>query len=48
MIDNTIHINYKSILNYFINRSTNVSVKYFNAKTKEFRAQFRGDRDVKF
>jgi len=31
-IANTIHINYRSILNYFINRSTNASAESFNAK----------------
>jgi len=37
-----------AILNYFTNRSTNASAESFNAKLKEFRAQFRGVRDVKF
>ena len=41
-IANTITINYRSILNYFINRSTNASAESFNAKIKAFRAQFRG------
>jgi len=47
-IANTITINYRSILNYFINRSTNASAESFNAKTKAFRAQFRGVRNVEF
>jgi len=47
-IVNTISINYRSILNYFINRSTNASAESFNAKIKAFRAQFRGVKDVNF
>ena len=47
-IANTIAINYRSILNYFINRSTNASAESFNAKIKAFRAQFRGVKNVEF
>lgn len=47
-IANTITINYRSILNYFINRSTNASAESFNAKIKAFRAQFRGVKNVDF
>ncbi|RXP55463.1 DDE transposase, partial [Lutibacter sp. HS1-25] len=47
-IANTITLNYRSILNYFINRSTNASAESFNAKIKAFRAQFRGVRNVEF
>jgi len=47
-IANTISINYRSILNYFINRSTNAAAESFNAKIKAFRAQFRGVRNVEF
>lgn len=47
-IANTIHINYRSILNYFINRSTNASAESFNAKIKAFRAQFRGVKNIEF
>ncbi|MBU2949173.1 transposase, partial [Tamlana agarivorans] len=36
------------ILNYFNNRSTNASAESFNAKIKEFRAMFRGVRDIPF
>ncbi len=39
---------YIPILNYFNNRSTNASAEYFNAKTKEFIAQFSGAKDIKF
>lgn len=47
-IARSIQIHYIPILNYFNNRSTNASAESFNAKIKEFRAQFRGVRDVKF
>jgi len=47
-IANTITINYKTILNYFINRSTNASAESFNAKIKVFRAQFKGVRNIEF
>lgn len=47
-IANTIHLNYRSILNYFINKSTNASAESFNAKIKAFRAQFRGVKNVEF
>lgn len=45
---NTITLNYRSILNYFINRSTNASAESFNAKIKAFRSQFRGVRNIEF
>jgi transposase len=47
-IVNSIAINYRSILNYFINRSTTASAESFNAKIKAFRAQFRGVKNVEF
>lgn len=47
-IARSIQMHYKPILNYFNNRSTNASAESFNAKIKEFRAMFRGVRDVKF
>jgi len=47
-VANTIYLNYRSILNYFINRSTNASAESFNAKIKAFRAQFRGVKNVEF
>ena len=47
-ISRSIQLRYIHILNYFNNRSTNASAESFNAKIKEFRAQFRGVRDVKF
>lgn len=47
-ISRTIMLHYKTILNYFDNRSTNASAESFNAKIKAFRAQFRGVRNVDF
>lgn len=47
-IANTITLNYRSILNYFINRSTNASAESFNAKIKAFRRQFRGVKNTEF
>ena len=47
-IARTMSIHYQNILNYFDNRSTNASAESFNAKIKEFRAQFRGVRNVEF
>ena len=47
-IAKSIQTHYVQILNYFNNRSTNASAESFNAKLKEFRAQFRGVRDTKF
>lgn len=47
-ISRTIELNYRRILNYFNNRSTNASAESFNAKIKAFRAQYRGVTDVNF
>ncbi|WP_026838318.1 transposase [Gillisia sp. JM1] len=47
-IARSVKLHYETILNYFNNRSTNASAESFNAKIKEFRASFRGVRDVKF
>ena len=44
----TMRNNYQTIVNYFINRSTNASAESFNAKIKAFRSQFRGVRDIPF
>lgn len=44
----TMKNNYQTIINYFINRSTNASAESFNAKVKAFRSQFRGVRDIPF
>jgi len=44
----TISLHETTILNYFVNRSTNASAESFNAKLKGFRAVVRGVRDKKF
>lgn len=44
----SVQSHYPSILNFFINRSTNASAESFNAKVKAFRATSRGVRDIKF
>jgi transposase len=44
----TMQNNYRDIVNYFDNRSTNASAESFNAKIKAFRSQFRGVRDIPF
>lgn len=47
-ISRTIINHYKTILNYFDNRSTNASAESFNAKIKAFRSHFRGVRSIEF
>src|SRR5690606_7403344 len=47
-ISRTINLNYKNIINYFDNRSTNASAESFNAKIKAFRTQHRGVRNINF
>ena len=47
-VANSIQLNYRTILNYFKNRSTNASAESFNAKIKAFRSQFRGVKNVEF
>jgi len=44
----TFENHYRTILNYFENRSTNASAESFNAKIKAFRSRFRGVRDIEF
>lgn len=44
----SIRLRETTILNYFINRSTNASAESFNAKLKGFRTVVRGIRDKKF
>ena len=44
----TISLHETTILNYFIDRSTNASAESFNAKLKNFRTVVRGVRDKKF
>lgn len=47
-VANSIKQNYRTILNYFYNRSTNASAESFNAKIKAFRSQFRGVKNIEF
>lgn len=47
-ISRSIQSHYKTIVNYFDNRSTNASAESFNAKIKAFRSQFRGVRSIEF
>jgi len=44
----TIQAHEDTILNYFVDRSTNAAAESFNAKLKGFRAVVRGVRDKKF
>lgn len=44
----TIRTHEDTILNYFMNRSTNAAAESFNAKLKNFRAVVRGVTDKKF
>lgn len=43
-----VFIDTASILNFFMNRSTNAAAESFNAKIKAFRATSRGVRDIPF
>jgi transposase len=45
---NSLNYHMETILNFFINRSTNASAASFNAKIKLFRANLRGVTDIKF
>lgn len=47
-VTDTFRNHYDTILNYFINRSTNAGAESFNAKVKAFRSQFRGVTDIPF
>ncbi|WP_201765811.1 transposase [Zunongwangia profunda] len=47
-VANSIALNYRSVLNYFLNRSKNASAESFNAKVKDFRSQFRGVRNTEY
>ena len=47
-ISRTIELNYRKVLNYFNNRSTNASAESFNSKIKAFRAQYRGVTNINF
>jgi transposase len=47
-VSRSVQTHYISILNFFINRSTNASAESFNAKVKAFRATSRGVRNISF
>lgn len=47
-VTETFRNHYDTILNYFVNRSTNAGAEAFNAKVKAFRSQFRGVTDIPF
>jgi transposase len=47
-VSRSIQTHYISILNFFMNRSTNAAAESFNAKIKAFRSTSRGVRDVTF
>lgn len=47
-VTETFRNHYDTILNYFLNRSTNAGAESFNAKVKAFRSQFRGVTDIPF
>ncbi|MBL4560849.1 MAG: transposase [Labilibaculum sp.] len=47
-IKRTFEVHHKQIINYFMNRSTNASAEYFNAKIKNFRRLLRGVVDIDF
>jgi transposase len=47
-VSRSIQTHYTSILNFFMNRSTNAAAESFNAKVKAFRATSRGVRDITF
>lgn len=44
----SVRLHQTTILNYFLNRSTNASAESFNAKLKDFRTVVRGVRDKAF
>lgn len=48
IVADSIRLHETTILNYFVNRSTNASAESFNAKLKGFRSLVRGVRDKKF
>lgn len=47
-VSETFRNHYDTILNCFLNRSTNAGAESFNAKFKVFRSQFRGVTDIPF
>lgn len=47
-VKRSISAHYRTILNYFDNRSTNASAESFNAKIKAFRATIRGVKHIPY
>lgn len=47
-VKRSISAHYRTILNYFDNRSTNASAESFNAKIKSFRAVLRGVKHIPY
>lgn len=47
-VKRSISAHYRTILNYFDNRSTNASAESFNAKIKAFRATLRGIKHIPY
>ena len=47
-VKRSISAHYRTILNYFDNRSTNASAESFNAKIKAFRATLRGVKNITY
>ena len=47
-VTETFRNHYETILNFFMNHSTNAGAEYFSAKVKAFRSQFRGVTDISF
>lgn len=47
-VKRSISAHYRTILNYFDNRSTNASAESFNAKIKAFRATLRGVKHIPY
>lgn len=45
---NSLEIHQHTILNFFVNKSTNALAESLNSKIKIFRSQFRGVRDIPF
>ncbi len=45
-VTETFRNHYETMLNFFMNRSTNAGAESFNAKVKAFRSQFRGVTDI--
>lgn len=48
VVKRSISAHYRTILNYFDNRSTNASAESFNAKIKAFRATLRGVKHIPY